>query len=54
MEQLFLPTILPFLALVIGSSALGEERDDAHDPVPRLDAAAAARDRRCRRSPPPR
>jgi ABC-2 type transport system permease protein len=29
MEQLFLPTILPFLALVIGSSAIGEERDDA-------------------------
>jgi ABC-2 type transport system permease protein len=28
MEQLFLPTILPFLALVIGASALGEERDD--------------------------
>ena len=28
MEQLFLPTILPFLALVIGSSAIGEERDD--------------------------
>ena len=29
MEALFLPTILPFLALVIGASALGEERDDA-------------------------
>jgi ABC-2 type transport system permease protein len=29
MEQLFLPTILPFMALVIGSSAIGEERDDA-------------------------
>ena len=28
MEQLFLPTILPFLALVIGASAIGEERDD--------------------------
>jgi ABC-2 type transport system permease protein len=28
MEQLFLPTILPFMALVIGSSAIGEERDD--------------------------
>jgi ABC-2 type transport system permease protein len=29
MEQLFLPLILPFLALVIGASAIGEERDDA-------------------------
>lgn len=28
MEQIFLPLILPFLALVIGASALGEERDD--------------------------
>ena len=28
MEQLFLPLILPFLALVIGASAIGEERDD--------------------------
>jgi ABC-2 type transport system permease protein len=42
MEQLFLPTILPFLALVIGSSAIGEERDDgtilylASTPLPRL------------------
>jgi ABC-2 type transport system permease protein len=42
MEQLFLPLILPFLALVIGASALGEERDDAtilylaSTPLPRL------------------
>ena len=42
MEQLFLPTILPFLALVIGASAIGEERDDgtilylASTPLPRL------------------
>ena len=42
MEQLFLPLILPFIALVIGSSALGEERDDgtilylASTPLPRL------------------
>jgi ABC-2 type transport system permease protein len=42
MEQLFLPTILPFLALVIGSSAIGEERDDgtilylASTPLPRV------------------
>jgi ABC-2 type transport system permease protein len=42
MEQLFLPTILPFMALVIGSSAIGEERDDAtilylaSTPLPRL------------------
>jgi ABC-2 type transport system permease protein len=42
MEQLFLPLILPFLALVIGASAIGEERDDAtilylaSTPLPRL------------------
>jgi ABC-2 type transport system permease protein len=42
MEQLFLPLILPFIGLVIGSSALGEERDDgtilyiASTPLPRL------------------
>jgi ABC-2 type transport system permease protein len=48
MEQLFLPTILPFLALVIGSSALGEERDDgtilylASTPLPRLAIALPA------------
>ncbi len=51
MEQLFLPLILPFLALVIGASAIGEERDDAtilylaSTPLPRL-AIVAARDRR--------
>ena len=39
---LFLPLILPFIALVIGASALGEERDDgtilylASTPLPRL------------------
>jgi ABC-2 type transport system permease protein len=48
MEQIFLPTILPFLALVIGSSALGEERDDAtilylaSTPLPRLAIALPA------------
>lgn len=48
MEQLFLPTILPFLALVIGSSAIGEERDDAtilylaSTPLPRLAIALPA------------
>ena len=42
MEQLFLALILPFIGLVIGSSALGEERDDgtilylASTPLPRL------------------
>src|SRR6187455_3564378 len=42
MEQLFLPLILPSLALVIGASAIGEERDDAtilylaSTPLPRL------------------
>jgi ABC-2 type transport system permease protein len=48
MEQLFLPLILPFIALVIGSSALGEERDDgtilylASTPLPRLAIALPA------------
>jgi ABC-2 type transport system permease protein len=48
MEQLFLPLILPFIGLVIGSSALGEERDDgtilylASTPLPRLAIAAPA------------
>jgi ABC-2 type transport system permease protein len=48
MEQLFLPTILPFLALVIGASALGEERDDgtilylASTPLSRLAIALPA------------
>jgi ABC-2 type transport system permease protein len=48
MEQLFLPTILPFMALVIGSSAIGEERDDgtilylASTPLPRLAIALPA------------
>jgi ABC-2 type transport system permease protein len=48
MEQLFLPLILPFLALVIGASALGEERDDgtilylASTPLPRLAIALPA------------
>ncbi len=48
MEQLFLPLILPFIALVIGSSALGEERDDgtilylASTPLPRLAIATPA------------
>jgi ABC-2 type transport system permease protein len=48
MEQLFLPTILPFLALVIGSSAIGEERDDgtilylASTPLSRLAIALPA------------
>ncbi|HET6172561.1 MAG TPA: ABC transporter permease subunit [Gaiellales bacterium] len=48
MEQLFLPTVLPFLALVIGSSAIGEERDDgtilylASTPLPRLAIALPA------------
>jgi ABC-2 type transport system permease protein len=48
MEQLFLPLILPFIGLVIGSSALGEERDDgtilylASTPLPRLAIATPA------------
>ena len=48
MEQLFLPLILPFLALVIGASALGEERDDgtilylASTPLSRLAIALPA------------
>jgi ABC-2 type transport system permease protein len=48
MEQLFLPLILPFLGLVIGASALGEERDDgtilylASTPLPRLAIALPA------------
>jgi ABC-2 type transport system permease protein len=48
MEQLFLPLILPFIGLVIGSSALGEERDDgtilylASTPLPRLAIALPA------------
>jgi ABC-2 type transport system permease protein len=48
MEQLVLPLILPFLALVIGASALGEERDDgtilylASTPLPRLAIALPA------------
>jgi ABC-2 type transport system permease protein len=48
MEQLFLPTVLPFLALVIGSSAIGEERDDgtilylASTPLPRFAIALPA------------
>jgi ABC-2 type transport system permease protein len=48
MEQLFLPTILPFLALVIGASAIGEERDDgtilylASTPLSRLAIALPA------------
>ena len=48
MEQLFLPLILPFIALVIGASALGEERDDgtilylASTPLPRLAIALPA------------
>ena len=48
MEQLFLPLILPFLALVIGASAIGEERDDgtilylASTPLPRLAIAVPA------------
>ena len=48
MEQLFLPLILPFLALVIGASAIGEERDDgtilylASTPLPRLAIVAPA------------
>jgi ABC-2 type transport system permease protein len=48
MEQIFLPLILPFLALVIGASALGEERDDAtilylaSTPLPRLAIALPA------------
>jgi ABC-2 type transport system permease protein len=48
MEQLFLPLILPFLALVIGASAIGEERDDgtilylASTPLPRLAIALPA------------
>ncbi len=42
MEVIFLPLILPFIALVIGASAIGEERDDgtilylASTPLPRL------------------
>ena len=48
MEQLFLPLVLPFIGLVIGSSALGEERDDgtilylASTPLPRLAIALPA------------
>jgi ABC-2 type transport system permease protein len=48
MEQLFLPLILPFIALVIGASAIGEERDDgtilylASTPLSRLAIAAPA------------
>jgi ABC-2 type transport system permease protein len=48
MEQLFLPLILPFIGLVIGSSALGEERDDgtilylASTPLPRIAIALPA------------
>ena len=48
MEQLFLPLILPFIALVVGASALGEERDDgtilylASMPLPRLAIALPA------------
>ena len=48
MEQLFLPLILPFIALVIGASALGEERDDgtilylASTPLPRIAIALPA------------
>jgi ABC-2 type transport system permease protein len=48
MEQLFLPLILPFIALVIGASALGEERDDgtilylASTPLARLAIALPA------------
>ena len=48
MEQLFLPTILPFLALVIGSSAIGEERDDGTILYLASHTAAAARDRASR------
>jgi len=48
MEQLFLPLVLPFIALVIGASAIGEERDDgtilylASTPLPRLAIAVPA------------
>ena len=55
MEQLFLPTILPFLALVIGSSAIGEERDDgtilylASTPLTRLAIVAPGNRRRSAR-----
>ena len=45
MEALFLPTILPFLALVIGASALGEERDDATILYLASTPLSAARDR---------
>ena len=43
MEQLFLPTILPFLALVIGSSAIGEERTTARSCTSRRPPCHASR-----------